>query len=128
MENYSKLINVRFNSEYSSKVYQFKTDYTDLAKGDKVVVDTVNGLAIAEVVEYAEQIQTNKNLKWIVSFIDTDHHKARLKKEKELIEIKKQLDERKSLVEKQLIDNYLAQVDPIYSQLLYNYKRLSEEI
>lgn len=68
---------VQFNRGY--RKYCYMTDL-DLQLGDTVIVDSSNGMGIAQVFDPDVQDEeiTNKATAWILCKVDTDKHYARL--------------------------------------------------
>ncbi|PHA62822.1 hypothetical protein [Bacillus wiedmannii] len=120
-----KIIAVQFiGSPFKS--YNFLTDIEDLKKGEKVVVDTVNGLAIAEVEKYVEY-PTGKvpASKWIVQKIDTASHEKRLENERYMNGLKLKMESRRKQLEEIQIYQLLAKEDPEMKAILEEYNSLS---
>lgn len=116
------------------KKYNFLTNIEDLQAGDIVVVDTVNGFVLAEVVEYAEELKEfgetfgNKRPKWVIQKVDVAAHEARLEKEKRLKDVKKLMEvERKKAEEKQIY-RILAKENPEMAKLLEEMEALEGEV
>ncbi|PHE70544.1 hypothetical protein [Bacillus wiedmannii] len=109
------------------KSYNFLTDMEDLKKGEKVVVDTVNGLAIAEVEKYVEY-PTGKvpASKWIVQKIDTTSHEKRLENERLMNGLKLKMESRRKQLEEIQIYQLLAKEDPEMKAILEEYNSLSK--
>lgn len=127
-----KFVNVNFdNSPFSSpsfKSYQFATDIEDLKAGDKVVVDTRNGLTIAQVEKYAEPNPSLKEFKWVVQKIDIDKHEQRLEKQRQLAALRRKMESRRKQLEEVQIFQLLAKEDEGMKELLEEFTALSSEV
>ncbi|HLO11520.1 MAG TPA: hypothetical protein VK190_04625 [Pseudoneobacillus sp.] len=116
----------------SNKTYNFLTDTDKLVTGEKVVVDTVNGLTIAEVVGYSPSDQEfgetfgNKLAKWVIQKIDLTAHEERLANAKRIEELKKKMEIRRKKAAELEIYEILAKADPEMALLLKEFKNLQE--
>lgn len=128
-----KFVNVNFDSSSpftspSFKSYQFATDIEDLKAGDKVVVDTRNGLTIAQVEGYSEPNPALKDFKWVVQKIDTETHEKRLEKQRQLAAVKRKMESRRKQLEEVQIFALLAKEDPSMKELFEEYSSLATEV
>lgn len=83
-------IQVQFIDGTNRKIYDFKNNIKDLQRGDKVVVDTANGLQIAKVCHVLNHV-TNKSTKWVIQRIDLDEVRYR-QIEEEMQSLNQELD------------------------------------
>lgn len=99
----------------------------DLKKGNKVVVDTVNGLAIAEVEKYVDFPKGDVPAsKWIVQKIDTTSHELRLQNERRMNGLKRKMESRRKQLEEFQIYQLLAKEDPEMQAMLEEFDSLSK--
>lgn len=107
------------------KKYNFQTSILDMVKGDKVVVDTVNGLVIAEFDSYDElgfgETGAKVPSKWVVQKIDVTAHNARVEAAAKAIKIKAMMEARRRKSEEITVYAILAQEDPEMKALLDEY-------
>lgn len=113
------IVAVDFNSAFSNKLYHFKCDIEGIDVGDKVVVDTANGLAVAEVAKVITE-GSNKATKWVVDKIDMSAHEARLEKQKKLEELKEKMEQRRKEIQEFEIYRILAKEDEEMAELVKN--------
>ena len=73
-----KTVEVKFEGSYG-KTYNYLTDLENLKLGDKVIVDSSNGLGIANVIQYTDKTDSTWN-SWIVQKIDLEAHEERKEK------------------------------------------------
>ena len=77
------------NSQYTNKIGEFKTFDETIKVGDHVVVETGSrlGMTAAVVTSVDEEIdiESTRKVLWILDTIDTQAHKAMVKKENELL-------------------------------------------
>lgn len=102
-----------------NKHYAFKYDESlGLKVGDRVVVDTVNGLQLATVryVDVAEPTNVKVH-KYVVDKVDTEAHAKRLEKDKAIKALEAKLAERRKIVEGEVIHNWMLKADPLYAEL-----------
>lgn len=125
---------VSFPQNYHLKHYSFLTNIEDLKEGDKVVVDTVNGLQIVDFVKYSGEDKEfgetfgNKTPKWIIQKVNLEEHNRRLETEKRVKDLKRKMELRRKKAEEVKIYEILAQADPEMAELLNEFKQLKEEI
>lgn len=105
---------VQFPSGY--KNYHFKNDIVELSVGDTVVCDTVNGLAIGQVVGFEDA--SAQATKWIVQKVDMEKHKERVAKQKRIDELKKKMEQRRKELQDIQIYMLLAKEDEAMKGLL----------
>ncbi|WP_324658944.1 hypothetical protein [Bacillus cereus] len=111
-----KFVEVTFDNNTYSKKYVFKNDITDLVIGDKVVVETANGLSVATISGFLE---TSKiGTKFVVQKIDMVAHNNRLEKEKKLATVKAKMEERRKKLQEIEIYKILAKEDSEMAKLL----------
>lgn len=96
-----RVVAVNFRTSSSDEVYGGK-DYhfyslDDVHTGDKVVVETVNGLTIGRVSRLLPDNESKYANKWIVQKIDTKAYSERVEKEEKLADLKAQLSYKLSL-------------------------------
>lgn len=106
---------------YTEKFYSFFTDIDDLAVGDYVVCDTVNGPALGTVMKVDV---TNKATKWVIDKVSMDAHLERLKREEKKRVLKAKLYEMKKDLEEIAIFEMLAEKNPEVKNMLDELKSL----
>jgi len=116
----------------AEKKYNFQTSILDLEKGDKVVVDTVNGLVIAEFDSYDElgfgESGVKVPSKWVVQKIDVTAHNTRVEAAAKVIKIKAMMEARRKKSEEITVYAILAQEDPEMKALLDEYNLVNGEL
>ena len=117
----AKVVSVKFDG-YAYKTYDFFTDL-ELKVGDVVVVDTQNGLQVAEVVDV--DVDSSKATKWVVDKVDMEAHKARIEREKRLKEITQKMEARRKKLEKFEVYRMLAEKDDEMAELLKQYAEVA---
>lgn len=109
----------------AEKKYNFQTSILDLEHGDKVVVDTVNGLVIAEFDSYDDlgfgETGIKVPSKWVVQKIDVTAHNTRVEAQIKLEKIKAMMEARRKKSEEITVYKILAQQDPEMQKLLDEY-------
>lgn len=118
----AKIAKVTIDGNYTSKRYNFQTTDTLLEEGDKVVVDTANGLIVGTFQGYAEG--TVNATKWIIQKINLIEHLERVEKENKLKELKKKMEARRKKVQELEIYEILADKDSDMAELLADYKAI----
>lgn len=118
-----KKTNIAVVSFDSGRDYDFKNDIEVLAIGDMVVVDTVNGVAVATVVGIKDISKTAT--KWVIQKVDLDAHKARLAQDKIVIELKAKMEARRKELEEVNIYRILAKEDNSMAELLAQLDQLN---
>lgn len=118
----TKIAMVTIDGNYTSKGYNFQTSDTLLEEGDKVVVDTANGLLVGTFQGYTEDAV--KATKWLIQKINLIEHLERVEKENKLKELKKKMDARRKKVEELEIYEILAGKDSDMAELLADYKAI----
>jgi hypothetical protein len=126
-----KFINPLIQGSYiNPKNYNFLTDIEDLQPGDIVVVDTVNGLQVAEFVKYNElglgETGVKTPTKWVVQKIDLSAHEARIEAAERAAKLKVMMEERRKKTQELEIYEILAKADPEMAKLLEEFKKLQE--
>ncbi|QNR70398.1 hypothetical protein IAQ67_29020 (plasmid) [Paenibacillus peoriae] len=101
-------------AETPYKKYHFKSDLL-LEKGDLVVVDTANGFAVAEVVGFRED--STYATKWVVQKVDVKGHEKRLDQIRKVESLKKELENRRKVVEAEAIHVLMSNIDPEYARI-----------
>jgi hypothetical protein len=124
------VIGVKYDDSPYSTEYDFKyeCEVIDIKKGDKVIVESRNGLGIATVqtvIRLAVGEKYAKATAWVVQRINLEEHNRRKFREKEAKKLKAKLDERRKQVEESLVYNMLAQNDPEFAKMLSEYARLT---
>ena len=121
-----KLANVRFESN-PFKTYQFLTDIEDLKESDQLVVDTRNGLTVAQFESYSDTKKPGlTNLKWIVEKIDLERHEKRMENERRLNAIKRKMESRRKELEEIQLFALLAKEDESMKSLYEEFMELSK--
>lgn len=121
-----KYADVQFDNAPFSKLYQFLTDIEDLKSGDKVVVDTKNGLTIATVDSIGDNPNPGiKAFKWVVQKVDLSAHEARIERERQLAALTRKMQARKQELQEIQIFALLAKEDDAMRQMLEEFKSLS---
>lgn len=124
------VIGVKYDDNPYGTEYDFKyeCEVIDIKVGDKVVVESRNGLGIATVktvIRLAVGEKYEKATAWVVQKIDMTTHNQRKFREKEAKKLKARLDERRKQVEESVVYNLLAQSDPEFAKMLSEYARLT---
>lgn len=119
----------RFASSYNKK-YNFVTDIENLEKGDKVVVDTVNGLGIAEFVSYDDLGFGNSGAKtptrWVIQKVDLDAYTKRIEALERVRKLKTLMEAERKKAQELEIYEILAKQNPALADLVKEYKELTE--
>lgn len=119
----------RFSGSYG-KNYNFLTDIEDLKMGDKVVVDTVNGLQVADFIKYDEygfgEVGKKRPTKWVIQLIDLEKHKIRVEAALEAERLKRLLEEERKKAQELEIYEILAKTNPQIAEYLEKLKKLQE--
>lgn len=120
----------KVHSSAYGKKYNFLTDIQGLKVGDKLVVDTQNGVTIAEFVAYDAlgfgETGVKTPTKWIIQKIDMEAHEVRIKAAKDLEKLKVQMEARRKQAEEISIYRILAKEDPEMAKLLTEYEKAQE--
>jgi len=111
-KNIMQVVVVEFAST-PYKSYHFRTDLL-LRVGDQVVVDTVNGFAVAEVKGFKED--SAMATKWVVQKIDINEHERRLERIRQVDSLKRELESRRKAVEAEAIHVLMSNMDPEYAK------------
>lgn len=124
------IIGVKYDDNIYGKEYDFKyeCEVIDIKVGDKVIVESRNGLGIATVktvIRLAVGEKYEKATAWVVQKVDMEAHNRRKFREKEAKKLKRKLDERRQQVEESIVYNMLAQSDPEFAKMLSDYARLT---
>jgi hypothetical protein len=107
------------NNTYSTKKqYDFHCNLF-VREGDIVVVDTVNGLQLAEVV--GVKTSSAKAGKWVVDKVEVDAYRKRLEAEKKQATLKKKMEERAKKINEMERYRQLASNDPEMARMLQEY-------
>lgn len=121
----AKVVNVIIDNGWNNKVYRFKTGIETLEAGDKLVVDTANGLVIGTVKDYVEDYA--KATKWVIQKIDLTEHEERVERSRRIKEVKRQLTLRRKEIEEQEVMKLLAAKDESFAKLLNELNQLQEK-
>jgi hypothetical protein len=105
---------VQFPSGY--KNYHFKNDIEDLKKGDTVVVDTINGMAVGLVVGFEDA--SVKAEKWVVQKVDLEKHLERIERENKIKELKRKMEKRRKELEDIQLYVMLAKEDQEMAEMV----------
>lgn len=128
----SNPFSVTSGSASTNKLYNFITDIENLEVGDTVVVDTVNGLRLANFVEYSHESHefgetfSNKTPRWILQKVDLESHKSRVAAAEKAELLKKKMELRRKKAQEMEIYAILAKEDPEMAALLNEFKQLQE--
>ena len=120
MKKYAK---VKFDG--ALKTYDFATDVVGLVKGDKVVVDTRNGLVLAEFCEYIVYPDETAIpiLRWLIQKVDVEGLNRRIENEQKRNDLRRKMyQRRKELKELEEFES-LSYVDKDMKALLEEYKQ-----
>jgi hypothetical protein len=111
------------SNEYNahSKQYDFFCDIA-VKNGDTVVVDTVNGLGLAEVVGVKKESSKANN--WVVQKVDLGAHAARKERERALTVLEKAMEKRLREINKLKQFETAALGDPEMAELLARHNDL----
>ncbi len=120
-------------SQYASsygKEYNFVTDLEGLVKGDKIVVDTVNGIQIAEFIKYDSlgfgEEGKKMPVKWVVQKIDLEGHNQRVEAAAKVQKLKAMMEAKRKKAQELEIYEILAKNDPDMAKLVEEFKSLQE--
>lgn len=111
-----------YSAGYNTRVYDFKTDIEELQEGDIVVVDTANGLSVAEVVGFKEK--SHMATKWVIQKVDVEAHEERLARIERIEELKKKMEKRRKQLHDVEVYQQLAASDDQMAALLAEYDEL----
>lgn len=118
-----KIVEVRFKDGYG-KTYDFYNSFEEVQAGDLVVVDTVRGVNVAEVVDVKSY--SSKATKHVIQRVDLEAHNKRIQEEKRRTQLEEELAERKRELEKLEQYRTLAQKDEKMAALLAEYEQLNK--
>lgn len=119
----------RYSSSYNKK-YNFLTTVDNLQAGDTVVVDTVNGLQIANFVKYDDLGLGNTGVKtphrWLIQKVELDEHNRRIEAVAKLEKLKVMMEVERKKAQELEIYEILAKQNPDMAVLLDEFKQLQE--
>lgn len=116
---------LRVKFENHCTLYDFLNEDATIEPGDKVVVESSNGLGIAVVHHVIDS--SPKATAWVVQKIDLTTHNARKEKMAKLKSLKAQMEARRKKLEAEHLYKLMAQEDPTMASLLGAYQALSEQ-
>lgn len=127
-----KYVNVTFadpNATFS-KVYAF-VSYVEpnLTPGDMVVVNTVNGFSLANVIAVSDEPLTDiKALKEVVCKLNVAPYLERQEKLRQAEKLKREMDAKVAYLQENAVYELLAEKDPELKEMLQKYSSLTSEI
>ena len=124
------VFNVSMNGSYANtdKKYFFLC-YEEVAEGDVVVVDTVNGLQLATVVDKPSSMPGDLprgRIKEVVCKVDLSAYQQRKAKAERRREVKREMDKRVEMLKEEAVYEMMAEKDSSLKLLLDEYKALQE--
>ena len=115
-------VNLNFNNlNRTQQPYAFNC-YSEVKKGDYVVVDTVNGFTLGVVVE--EDMCSDKATKDVVDVVDMSDFYARKAKRERMAELKNKMDAKVKELQNIAIYEALAKNDPALASMLEEFKSI----
>ena len=119
----------RFSSSFG-KEYNFVTDLADLQKGEKVVVDTANGLKVVDFVRYDDlgfgETGVKTPSRWVIQKIDIEAHNKRIEAAAKIEKLKVMMEAERKKAQELEIYAILAKTNPALATMLEEYKTLQE--
>jgi hypothetical protein len=113
-----------------NKQYNFVTEVDELQQGDVVVVDTINGLRIANFVRYDDLGfgETGKKTpnRWLIQKVDLEAHNTRVEAATKIEKLKVMMEAERKKAQELEIYEILAKENPAMKTLLEEFKQLQE--
>lgn len=122
---YKEIVGVQLVNDANEKIYYF-TAYEPYHIYDIVVVETVRGLMVAEIVEVNVEKPPVKPTKEVVAKVDIGPWRARQDARKRLAELKAQMDSAISRKKEEALYDMFAKDDPVLAEMLAEFKSLKE--
>lgn len=119
----NRLIGVKFGNQGFETEYVFDC-YDDVKLGDKVVVDTCNGFAIATVTNLEAFLPSGNALREVVCIVNTKAFEERKAKTALLKKLKSRIDKRVKKIQEMSLYEMLAEKDPELKALVSELKEL----
>lgn len=124
---YKEIVGVQLVNDANEKIYYF-TAYDHYYMGDIVVVETVRGLMVAEIVEIRVETPPVKPTKEVVAKVDISPWRARQEARKRLAELKAQMDSAISRKKEEALYDMFAKDDPVLADMLAEFRFLKEQV
>ena len=120
----NKIIGVTFEHSSYAKEYAFACYIDDIRVGDTVVVETVNGLMIATVVNLDATLPGKKTLKQVVDKVDMAAFEERKQKAEKVKKLKTKIEKKVKELQDIALYEMLAEKDPELKNMVSELKGL----
>lgn len=124
---YKEIVGVQLLNDANEKTYYF-TAYEHYYVNDIVVVETVRGLMVAEIVQIRVENPPVKPTKEVVAKVDIGPWRARQEARKRLAELKVQMDGVIARKKEEALYDMFAKDDPALADMLAEFKFLKEQL
>lgn len=124
---YKEIVGVQLVNDANEKIYYF-TAYEHYDMSDIVVVETVRGLMVGEIVEIRVENPPVKPTKEVVAKVDICPWRARQEARKRLAELKAQMDSAISRKKEEALYDMFAKDDPVLAEMLAEFRFLKEQL
>lgn len=122
---YKEIVGVQLLNDANEKTYYF-TAYEHYYTSDIVVVETVRGLMIGEIVEIRVENPPVKPTKEVVAKVDIGPWRARQEARRRMAELKVQMNGRIARKKEEALYDMFAKDDPELADMLAQYRNLKE--
>ena len=122
---YKEIVGVQLLNDANEKIYYFMA-YEHYNMSDIVVVETVRGLMVAEIVEIRVETPPVKPTKEVVAKVDIGPWRARQEARKRLTELKVQMDGVIARKKQEALYDMFAKDDPVLADMLAEFRSLKE--
>lgn len=126
-ETNKSIVAVQLLSDPHEKIYYFKA-YEPYDINDIVVVVTVRGLMVAEIVQIRVENPPIKPTKEVVAKVDIGPWRIRQEARKRMAELKVQMDSAISRKKEEALYDMFAKDDPALAEMLAEFKFLREQL
>lgn len=124
---YKEIVGVQLVNDANEKIYYF-TAYGPYYMGNIVVVETVRGLMVGEIVELNVENPPVKPTKEVVAGVDISPWRARQEARKRVAELKAQMDAAISHKKQEALYDMFAKDDPVLADMLAEFRFLKEQL
>ncbi len=124
---YKEIVGVQLVNDANEKIYYF-TAYEPYHMSNIVVVETVRGLMVGEIVEINVENPPVKPTKEVVAKVDIGPWRARQEARKRMAELKVQMDSAISRKKEEALYDMFAKDDPELADMLAEFRFLKEQV
>jgi hypothetical protein len=124
---YKEVVGVQLVNDANERIYYF-TAYEHYCMSDIVVVETVRGLMVGEIVELNVENPPVKPTKEVVAKVDVFPWRARQDARKRMAELKVQMDSAISRKKEEALYDMFAEDDPVLADMLAEFRFLKEQL